>query len=142
MGFYRAIGLETLLENDATRIGTRAQYPGDALGTGMTAVAARDGARDGGGHVAVQSRRGWLGSILCHEGDQTQRPAENSVRAACNGCARGAHLRPQHLPDVEGALTLPRGWECGGPLPKALINHHLHVCNACTSTVDCGRDEF
>ena len=42
MGFYRAIGLETLLENDATRIGTRAQYPGDALGTGVTVVAARE----------------------------------------------------------------------------------------------------
>ena len=42
MGFYRAIGLETLLENDAARIGARAQYPGDTLGTGVTAAAARE----------------------------------------------------------------------------------------------------
>ena len=39
-GFYRAIGLETLLENDAAHIETRAQYPGDALGMGVTAAAA------------------------------------------------------------------------------------------------------
>ena len=32
VGFYRAIGLETLLENDATRIGARAQYPDERSG--------------------------------------------------------------------------------------------------------------
>ena len=39
VGFYRAIGLETLLENDAARFGARAQYPGDALWTDVTAAA-------------------------------------------------------------------------------------------------------
>ena len=55
---------------------------------------------------------------------------EQSVRAVCNGCACGAHLRPQHLPDVAGA------WRClvlgvWGPLHKALIIYmyaiHVHV---------------
>ena len=133
-GFYRAIALETLLENDAARIGTRAQYPGDALGTGVTAAAARELGLAPGTAVATSlfnADAGWLGNILCHEGDQTQRPAENSVRAACNGCARGAHLRPQHLPDVAGALALPRAGSVG---PVTQGAHHLHLCNACTRT--------
>ena len=42
VGFYRAIGLETQQENDAARIRARVQYPGDTLGTGVTAAAARE----------------------------------------------------------------------------------------------------
>ena len=42
VGFYRAIGLETQHENDSARIRARVQYPGDTLGTGVTAAAARE----------------------------------------------------------------------------------------------------
>ena len=84
VGFYRAIGLETLLENDAARIGARAQYPGDALGTGVTAAAVRELGLAPGMAVAtslIDGDAGWLGSILCHEGDQKQRPAEERASA-------------------------------------------------------------
>ena len=90
VGFYRAIGLETLLENDAARIGTSSQYSGDALGTGVTAAAARELGLAPGTAVATSlfnADAGWLGSILCHEGTQTQRPAENRVST---GRAMGA----------------------------------------------------
>ena len=38
LGFYRAIGLETLLENDDARFKARAQYPDDTLGTGVSSA--------------------------------------------------------------------------------------------------------
>ena len=92
VGFYRAIRLETLLENDAARIGARAQYPGDALGTGVTAAAARELGLALGTPVAtslIDAEAGWIGSIRCHKDDQTQRPAVDKASARR---AMGAHV--------------------------------------------------
>ena len=84
VGFYRAIGLETLLENDAARIGAGAQYPGDTLGTGVTAAATHELGLAPGTAVAtslIDADAGYLGSILCREGDQAQRSAEDRASA-------------------------------------------------------------
>ena len=132
VGFYRAIGLETLLENDVARIGTRAQYPGDALGTDVTVAAASElglvPGRRWPRRCSTQTPGGLAVSLPRARSD-AEIGGEQSVRAACNGCARGAHLRPQHLTDVADALALPRAGIVG---PVTQDAHHLHVCNVCT----------
>ena len=57
----------------------------------------------------VSGRHARDGRILCREGDQTQRLAEDraSARRAI------AYLRHQHVPDVAGALVLPRAGSVG-----------------------------
>ena len=48
-----------------------------------------------------------------------------NVRVACNGCARGAYLRHQHVPDVAGAQALPRAGSVG---PVFRGGHQWPVC--------------
>ena len=143
VGFYRAIGLETLLENDAARIGARAQYPGNALGTGVTAAAARELGLAPGTPVATSSLidadAGWLGSIRCHEGDQKQRPAEDRASARRAMGARVALCGHQHLPDVGGALALPRAGSVGPACMFICIQcmYNVHVYNIFMFSIQC-----
>ena len=54
---------------------------------------------------------------LPRERPDAETGAGQSVREVCNGGARGAHLRHQHLPDVAGALALFRAGSVG-PVPR------------------------
>ena len=59
----------------------------------MTAAAARELGLAPGRTVDTSlfnADAGWLGSILCHEGDQTQRPTVNRVSACSAMGARAA----------------------------------------------------
>ena len=111
VGFYRAIAAR---KNDAARIGTRAQYPGDALGKGGAVAAARElGLAPGTAGPLFNADAGWLGSISATRATSRRDRRRTECPTACNGCARSAHLRPQHLPDVAGALALPRAGSVG-----------------------------
>ena len=133
VGLYRSIGLEMLLEewrcshlNSCTVSGRRARNGSDCRGRPRVG----SGARDGDGHVAVQRRRSVARQYSLPRGrPDAETGGEQSVCEVCNGCARGAHMRPQYLPDVAGALALPRAGSVG---PVTQGAHHLHVCNACT----------
>ena len=129
VGLYCAIGLETLLENDAVRIGTRAQYPGNALGTGVTAAAARELGLAPGTAVAtslIDAEAGWLGSIRCQEGDQTQRPAEDRASARRTMGARVAVICGSSICQMWQAP-----WRClvPGPVTQGAVS--------CTCTLYC-----
>ena len=53
------------------------------------------------------------------------------VRAACNGCARSAYLRHQHVPDVPSAQALPRAGNVGASFPRRSSVACMLTCMQC-----------
>ena len=116
--------------------GARSQYPGDALGTGVTAAAARELGLAPGTAVAtslIDADAGWLGSILCHEGDQTQRPAPDRASARRAMGARVALICGTSICQMWEApcrCLVPGVW---GPFPEAVISGHFQLAGGLTA---------
>ena len=110
VGFYRAIGLETLLENDAARFGAHAQYPGDTLGTGVSSAARATRRRD---RRRTERPRGvqWV------------RAWRLTAALACARCGR----RP----------GVPRGRECGARFPRRSSVACMFTCMQCMYCTCC-----
>ena len=116
--------------------GARAQYAGDALGTGVTAAAARELGLAPGTAVAtslIDANAGWLGSILCHEGGQTQRAAPDRTSARRVMGARVALICGTSICQMWQApwrCLVPGVW---GPFPEAVISGHFQLAGGLTA---------
>ena len=118
--FGRGFRLETLLENDAARIGTRAQYPGDALGTGVTAAAARELGLAPGTAVRRCSTQTPGGSAVSSATRATRR--RDRRRTECLHGVQWVRARRSYAAPASARCGRRPGaascWECGARYPR------------------------
>ena len=163
VGFYRAIGLETQLENDAARSRARLQYPGDTLGTGVTAAAARELGLAPGTAVATSLIDADAGNSVVSSATRatrrrdrrkTERPCGVQwVRAWCSSavpasarCGRRpvADWRSVGLIFITISYSVYNAYYIAvmQKMEQCSICKIMYLCNVAYVAVDCERDVF
>lgn len=138
--YFRAIGLEDLVDANFERIGTEVVNPGSALGEGLTVACARQLGLNPGTPVSaglIDAHAGGIGSI--GGGADNPPPASLAYVFGTSSCTMTSTAEPVFVPGVWGpyySAMVPGYWlneggqSAAGAAIDQLLQHHPYFTSA------------